>query len=82
MNITPPIVVDLGETREGAVTQFRSGHGQLVEDVKEVLRQVRSSARPERPGRIFVPIVLIYRRPQSKQDETVVEVWQPDRTGE
>lgn len=84
MNITSPIVVDLGKTRKETITQFRSGSGQLAEDVQEVMRQVRSSAGPERPGRIFVPVIMICKRPQADQDETVAEVWQhdPGRRGE
>lgn len=83
MNITSPLVVDLGKTHEEAITQFRSGRGQLVDDVQEVMRRVRSSTGPERPGRIFVPVVVVYRRPQANQDESVAKVWQhdPERTG-
>jgi hypothetical protein len=76
MNITPPIVVDLETVREVDVDLLRSGTGALIDDVREVMRQVRTSAGPERAGRVFVPVVVVYSEPEQDEDEAVFEVWQ------
>ncbi len=83
MNIVAPIIVDLGETRKETITQFRSGSGQLVEDIQEVMRRVCSTIGVERPGRIFVPVIMICKQLHADHDEAVAEVWQhdPDCTG-
>lgn len=84
MNISPPIVVDLGNARQDAIRQFGSGSGQLAEDLQEVMRRVRSGAGPARAGRIFVPVIVICQRPEADPDDTVAEVWRhiPGRPGE
>jgi hypothetical protein len=62
MSVTTPIVVDLGRTRDEQIDQLRSGSGQLVGDIEEVMRLVRLSAEAENGNRIFLPVVAIYTR--------------------
>lgn len=75
MNITSPIVVDLGKAREESIRQLQNGVGQLVEDVQEVVSRVRSSSA-DRPGRVLVPVVVVYDQPEDDETEPLVEIWQ------
>ena len=62
MSVTRPIVVDLGRARDAPIDQLRQGGGPLVEDVEEVMRLIRLRADPDNSNRIFLPVVVIYRR--------------------
>jgi len=62
MSVTRPIVVDLGRARDAPIDRLRQGDGPLVEDVEEVMRLVRLQADPDNSNRIFLPVVVIYRR--------------------
>ncbi len=60
MNITSPIVIYLGRTRNEQVDQLRSGAGQILEDIEEVMKLVRSSAGENGEKRVFLPVVAVY----------------------
>jgi hypothetical protein len=80
MSVTTPIVVDLGRTRDELIRQLHSGAGRMVEDVEEVMRLVRLNAGPERRNRIFLPIVVVYRRADDdgSPDHSAPNVSSPD----
>ena len=53
MNILAPIVVDLGKASDAHVDEIREGTGRIVEDVEEVMRQVRLQAEADGEKRIL-----------------------------
>jgi hypothetical protein len=57
-----PVLVDLGSVRGRTVREFKEGCGPLVDDVQQVLAEVRQNLGPEAATKELVPIVLIYRR--------------------
>jgi hypothetical protein len=63
-NMTSPIVVSLGKTREQHVSQLRIGIGPMVEDLQEVMRLVRENVDLDRKNRVFLPIVVVYTEAQ------------------
>ena len=67
-NVTSPIVIDLGKTREEHIRALRDGSGKLAEEIEEVLRLVRRDTDADGGRRVFVPIVAIYAPAQSDQD--------------
>ena len=69
--VAAPIVVDLGRTRDAKIRQFGDGAGQLVDDVEEVMRLVRRGAGADSSNRIFLPVVVVYRR--ARRDESDAE---------
>ena len=62
MSVTRPIVVDLGRARDAPIDELAQGGGTLGEEVEEVMRHVRRQADPDNSNRIFLPVVVIYRR--------------------
>jgi hypothetical protein len=60
MNISAPIVIDLGQVRNAQIDELFRESGQLLEDVNEVLRLVRLKV-VEKPGtQLLFPIVAVY----------------------
>ncbi|MGE5233910.1 MAG: hypothetical protein ACM3OB_07350 [Acidobacteriota bacterium] len=57
-----PIVVDLGKVGRKRVKQLKRGDGPLLEEVHQVIANVRESLGPEAAGRELVPVVMLYRR--------------------
>jgi hypothetical protein len=78
MDITSPIVVDLGKTHKKNILQLYSGAGPLADDVHQAMRRVRASAGSRQADRIFVPVVVIYKSLERDQGESVNVV----RTGQ
>jgi len=58
----PPIVVDLGKVKRKRVKELRKGQGPLVEEVNQVMANVRESLGEDAAGKELVPVVILYRR--------------------
>jgi len=65
-NVAPPIVLELGKISRDEVRKLREGQGQVAEDVEEAMRLLRQKAGPDRAGRVFVPIVVLYTKARQK----------------
>jgi hypothetical protein len=59
---TMPIVVDLGKTRSSRIKSLKKGQGKLMQDVQEVMDQVRASLGERAQGVQLVPVVMIYKK--------------------
>jgi hypothetical protein len=62
MNVTSPIVVDMGSAQKKHVGDLRKGAGPITEDIEEVMRLVRLNADPGGEKRVFLPVVVVYGR--------------------
>jgi len=60
--VTPPIVVSLGSQRPSRIRKLKRGKGRLMDEVNDVVQEVQSSLREQAADKVFVPVVLIYRR--------------------
>ena len=59
---TAPIVVSLGTESRKRIRRLKRGRGKLMGEVSNVMDQVRASFGEHADGKIFVPVVLVYRR--------------------
>ena len=59
---TAPIVVSLGKESRKRIRQLKRGRGKLMTEVSHVLDQVQASFGEHADGKVFVPVVLVYRR--------------------
>ena len=59
---TAPIVVSLGSESRKRIRRLKRGRGKLMDEVSTVMEQVRASFGEHADGKIFVPVVLVYRR--------------------
>lgn len=67
-----PIVVDLGKTKRSQVKKLKNGQGKLMEDVQEVLDQVRASLGDKARGVQLVPVVMVYRKKSKRRSVGVL----------
>lgn len=56
-----PVVVDLGKQKSKALRALKNGKGPLVEDVAQVLAEVRARSA-ELASKELIPVVIIYRK--------------------
>lgn len=61
-NVTAPVVVDLGKTKRSRIKALKRGRGRLMEEVAEVVEDVRGEMGAAADGKHFIPIVLVYKR--------------------
>lgn len=59
---TAPAVLDLGRTRRKQIKALKRGTGKLMDEVLEAVDEVGRSMGKEAEGKLFVPVVVIYRR--------------------
>jgi hypothetical protein len=69
MNITAPIVVDLGKTDDDSIADLRSGGGQIAADVGQVMRLLQTSGNPQFGNRLLLPVVGVYSRARKHREE-------------
>ena len=62
VEITPPIIVDLGKQRSKRIKALERGRGKLMDEVTDVLAQVHTSLGDEAEGKTLVPIIVLYER--------------------
>ena len=73
--VTPAIVVSLGSQRPSRIRQLKQGMGRLMDDVNDVVQQVQSSLGEQADGKVFVPVVLIYRRRKRNRQRGGLGLW-------
>jgi hypothetical protein len=60
--MTAPVVVTLGKQSRKRIRQLKRGKGKLINEVSAVVEQVRSTFGQQGDDKVFVPVVLVYRR--------------------
>jgi hypothetical protein len=58
----PPVLVDLGRKRRKQIKRLKRGEGPLVDELAEVLNQVRDQLGADLAGKTVLPVVVIYER--------------------
>ena len=62
-----PIIVDLGKQRRKALKGLKRGTGKLMDEVEQVLGEVRAEMGADAQKVEVLPIVLIYKRKTSRR---------------
>ncbi len=57
-----PIIIDLGKKKRKQIKALKRGSGKLMDEVAEVLNQVRGNLGPEAELKNLVPVVMLYRK--------------------
>jgi hypothetical protein len=70
---TRPIVVDLGSASRKQIRKLKRGTGQLEEEVRDVVRRVRTQLGAKAEHKELVPLVVVYSR-KRKQPPTLIEL--------
>jgi hypothetical protein len=70
-NVTPPIIVDLGQVSLGEEDRHFASGGAVADDVQEVLRLVSARINVDNGRRTLVPIVVTYSKRERKPGRVV-----------
>jgi hypothetical protein len=66
VEITRPIIIDLGKQRPKRIKRLKRGQGRLWDEVLDVCEEVGDQLGGEAEDKILVPIVMIYRKKPGK----------------
>lgn len=61
-----PVLVDLGKVKAKAVREFKDGCGPVMDDVQQVLAEVRQGLGTDAATKELVPIVVLYRKKRKR----------------
>jgi len=68
IEMTQPIIIDLGKQKNRALKNLKKGKGQLWDEVLDVVEEVKDTLGAEADGKILIPIVVLYReKPKQKR---------------
>jgi hypothetical protein len=62
-----PIVIDLGKKKRKQIRALKRGSGKLMDEVAEVLNQVRGNLGTDVDMKNLVPVVMVYRQKDKKR---------------
>ena len=62
-----PVVVDLGKKKAKAIKALKRGEGKLMDDVAQVVEEVRANLSKELAGKELIPVVIIYQKKQNRR---------------
>jgi len=62
-----PIVIDLGKKKRKQIRALKRGSGKLMDEVAEVLNQVRGDLGPDVELKHLVPVVMVYRQKDKRR---------------
>jgi hypothetical protein len=60
--VTRPVVIDGGRQRRKQLSQLKRAEGDLWAEVSDTVQLVVSELGAESHGKIFVPVVVLYRK--------------------
>ena len=63
---TLPVVVDLGKRSRKDIKKLGNGEGKLMLEVELAVEQARSRLSEEDKNKVFVPVVIIYRKKEKR----------------
>lgn len=61
-----PIVVSLGKKTKKQIRRLKRGSGKALDEVRDVVEQVRAGLGEQAEGKVLVPVVVLYRRKQRR----------------
>jgi hypothetical protein len=67
VDVTQPIIVDLGKQRSKRIKQLKRGRGKLWNEVVDVIEEVSAQLGDEVDGKTIVPVVMVYRKKNKRR---------------
>jgi hypothetical protein len=67
VDVTQPIIVDLGKQRPKRIKQLKRGRGKLWDEVVDVIEEVAVQLGDDVDGNTIVPLVMVYRKKDKKR---------------
>ena len=62
VEMTQPIVIDLGAQKSGRIKDLKKGKGRLWDEVLNVVEETKEMLGAEADGKILLPVILIYKK--------------------
>lgn len=67
VEVTQPIVIDLGKQRPKHIKRLKRGRGKLWDEVVDVIDEVSYQLGEETQDKVLVPIVMVYRKKKKRK---------------
>ena len=67
VEVTNPIIVDLGKQRPKRIKGLKRGEGKLMNEVADVLEEVVVNLGDEIDGKTLVPVILVYEKKKKRK---------------
>jgi hypothetical protein len=65
--MTQPIIIELGTQKSSNLKALKKGKGKLWDEVLSVVDETKEMLGTEAQGKVFVPVVLIYKKKSKRQ---------------
>jgi hypothetical protein len=67
VEMTQPIIIDLGKQKSKKIKDLKNGEGPVWEDVFAIVEEVKAELGPQADNKIILPVIMIYeKRPKRK----------------
>ncbi len=67
VEVTNPIIVELGKQRPKRIKGLKRGKGKLMNEVADVLEEVVVNLGDEIDGKTLIPIILVYEKKKKRK---------------
>jgi hypothetical protein len=67
VDVTQPIIVDLGKQRPKQIKRLKRGRGKLWAEVLDVIEEVGDQLGDDLEGKTIVPVVMVYRKKSKRK---------------
>jgi hypothetical protein len=67
VDVTQPIIVDLGKQRPKQIKRLKRGRGKLWAEVVDVIEEVGAQLGDDLEGKTIVPVVMVYRKKSKRK---------------
>ena len=74
LEVTPPMVVDLGKQRRSRIKDLKRGRGKLMDDVHNVVDRVVAEFGDQANGKQFIPVVIVFRKKSRRRRKAALRL--------
>jgi hypothetical protein len=67
VEMTQPIVIDLGKRKSKAIKDLKKGKGKVWDDVFTIIEEVKETLGEDSNGKVILPVVIIYQKKTKRQ---------------
>ena len=66
VEMTQPIIIDLGKHKAKAIDALKEGEGELWDDMLDVVAEVKQMLGEESNDKVIIPVVMIYEKKRKR----------------
>lgn len=70
-----PVIVDLGKVKRKAAKRLKRGRGKLVDEIDQVIAEVKANLGEEAAGKELLPVIILYEKKRKKNKRRRVSLF-------